>query len=98
MDLTAWTDMEVFRRLPKSGNDKIKDERDKKAMEIREKWLSKNYFFGPNTPGTKTAIKKVSFIDCGQCPLLPEPLQAESFFNLNKLTFMIISFFLSNAQ
>ncbi|XP_066929473.1 regulator of G-protein signaling 22-like [Clytia hemisphaerica] len=71
MDLTAWTDMEVFRRLPKSGNDKIKDERDKKAMEIREKWLSKNYFFGPNTPGSKTAIKKV-LESSGSIRLLPK--------------------------
>lgn len=68
MDLTAWTEMEVFRRMPRGGNDKVKEERDKKAMEIREKWLSKNYFFGHNTPGSKSAVRKVSINSrtCGQ--------------------------------
>ena len=46
--------------MPRGGSDQIREDRDKKAMEIREKWLSKNYFFGSNTPGTKTAIKKVN--------------------------------------
>lgn len=52
--------MEVFRRLPRGTSEKIKEMRDKKAMEIREKWLNKNYFFGASTPATKSGLKKVN--------------------------------------
>ena len=46
--------------MPHGGESKIQEERDKKAMDIREKWLSKNYFLGPNTPATKQGVKMVS--------------------------------------
>ena len=69
-DLMAWTDMETFRRVPRF----MEEKRDKKAREIRDSWLSKKYFFGPDSPATregrnlvsstsdKTAKKMLSFI------------------------------------
>ena len=33
--------------------------RDAKAMEIKEKYLTKKYFFGPNSPAGKEAQQKV---------------------------------------
>ncbi|XP_076806464.1 regulator of G-protein signaling 22-like [Clavelina lepadiformis] len=48
-DLLCWLDMEAFRRLPHQANEK----RDEKAKDIKEKYLHKKYFFGPNSPATK---------------------------------------------
>ena len=59
-DLRAWTDFEVFRITPPGKSDDIENARDKKAMENREKWLGKNYFFGPNSPASKAGQKKAS--------------------------------------
>lgn len=57
-DLKAWTDFEVFRITPRGKNEET-DPRDRKAIENREKWLGKSYFFGPHSPATKAGQKKV---------------------------------------
>lgn len=59
IDLTAWTDMELFRRLPQPTTAKEQEERDRLCIEIREKWLNKSYFFGSNSPASKEAIKQI---------------------------------------
>lgn len=55
-DLMAWTDMETFRRVPRF----MEEKRDKKASEIRENWLGKKYFFGPDSPATREGRNLVS--------------------------------------
>ena len=60
LDLKVWSDMEGFRRMPRGTSGQLKEDRDKKAREIREKWLGKAYFFGPKSPASTSAIKKVS--------------------------------------
>lgn len=56
-DLMAWTDMETFRRVPRP----MEEKRDKKAKEIRDSWLGKKYFFGPDSPATREGRNLVSF-------------------------------------
>ena len=55
-DLTAWTDMETFRRVPRF----MEEKRDKKAREIRDSWLGKKYFFGADSPATREGQNFVS--------------------------------------
>jgi len=52
----AWTDMETFRRVPRF----MEEKRDKKAREIRNSWLGKKYFFGPDSPATREGRNLVS--------------------------------------
>ena len=52
----AWTDMETFRRVPRF----MEGKRDKKAKEIRDSWLGKKYFFGPDSPATREGRNLVS--------------------------------------
>ena len=52
----AWTDMETFLRVPRS----MEEKRDKKAREIRDSWLGKKYFFGPDSPATREGRNLVS--------------------------------------
>ena len=58
--------METFRRVPRV----MEEKRDKKATEIRDSWLGKKYFFGPDSPATREGRNLVSFspmvsLDCG---------------------------------
>ena len=49
--------METFLRVPRS----MEEKRDKKAREIRDSWLGKKYFFGPDSPATREGRNLVSF-------------------------------------
>ena len=49
--------METFRRVPRP----MEEKRDKKAKEIRDSWLGKKYFFGPDSPATREGRNLVSF-------------------------------------
>ncbi|XP_070556314.1 regulator of G-protein signaling 22-like isoform X2 [Ptychodera flava] len=55
MDLMCWLDIEAFRRIPHSDNER----RDEKARDIKLKYLNKKYFFGPNSPAGKEGQNKV---------------------------------------
>ncbi|XP_069127158.1 regulator of G-protein signaling 22-like isoform X2 [Argopecten irradians] len=55
MDLLCWMEIEQFRRMPQ--NDERR--RDDKARELKNKFLNKKYFFGPNSPAGKTAQDKI---------------------------------------
>lgn len=55
-----WTDIEVFRRLPNATTDNQKEKRESKVRDIREKWMSPNYFLGSSSPAKKEAVRKVS--------------------------------------
>ncbi|NWJ01778.1 RGS22 protein, partial [Crypturellus undulatus] len=49
MDLKCWLDIEQFRRMLH----KDKEEREEKSKDIKNKYLNKKYFFGPQSPATK---------------------------------------------
>ncbi|XP_050796549.1 regulator of G-protein signaling 22 isoform X6 [Gopherus flavomarginatus] len=49
MDLMCWLDIEQFRRMLH----KEKEKREEKSKAIKNKYLNKKYFFGPNSPATK---------------------------------------------
>ncbi|XP_060077454.1 regulator of G-protein signaling 22-like [Ylistrum balloti] len=55
MDLLCWMEIEQFRRMPQ--NDERK--RDDKARELKNRFLNKKYFFGPNSPAGKAAQDKI---------------------------------------
>ncbi|XP_064626526.1 regulator of G-protein signaling 22-like isoform X3 [Lineus longissimus] len=55
MDLMCWMDIEAFRRISHSDEKK----RDQKAKDIRTKYLTKKYFFGPNSPAGKEGQETV---------------------------------------
>ncbi|ELW47425.1 Regulator of G-protein signaling 22, partial [Tupaia chinensis] len=48
MDLMCWTDIEEFRRI--AYRDRI--QREAKSIYIKNKYLNKKYFFGPNSPAS----------------------------------------------
>ncbi|NXC49564.1 RGS22 protein, partial [Penelope pileata] len=49
MDLMCWLDIEQLRRMLH----KDKEKREEKSKDIKEKYLNKKYFFGPNSPATR---------------------------------------------
>ncbi|NWQ75069.1 RGS22 protein, partial [Columbina picui] len=49
MDLMCWLDIEQFRKMLH----KDKDKREEKSKDIKNKYLNKKYFFGPNSPATR---------------------------------------------
>ncbi|KAH0617532.1 hypothetical protein JD844_015881 [Phrynosoma platyrhinos] len=49
VDLMCWIDIEQFRRMLH----KNKAQREEKSKEIKNKYLNKKYFFGPDSPATK---------------------------------------------
>ncbi|XP_054984195.1 regulator of G-protein signaling 22 [Sorex araneus] len=48
MDLMCWMDIEQFRRIPYID----REQREAKSISIRNKYLNKKYFFGPNSPAS----------------------------------------------
>lgn len=48
IDLACWTDIEQFRRML------FKDQKqmEAKSIDIKNKYLNKKYFFGPNSPAS----------------------------------------------
>ncbi|XP_060100310.1 regulator of G-protein signaling 22 [Heteronotia binoei] len=61
IDLMCWIDIEQFRRMLH----KDKRQRDEKAKEIKNKYLNKMYFFGPNSPATKEEQEQVMKVGGG---------------------------------
>ncbi|NXI68612.1 RGS22 protein, partial [Anseranas semipalmata] len=49
MDLMCWIDIEQFRKMLH----KDKEKREEKSKDIKNKYLNKKYFFGPNSPATR---------------------------------------------
>ncbi|XP_074640881.1 regulator of G-protein signaling 22-like [Tubulanus polymorphus] len=68
MDLMCWMDIEAFRRIPHTEELR----RDAKAKDIRAKYLTKKYFFGPNSPAGKAGQEKVMAAGGGWGKLLQE--------------------------
>ncbi|XP_032220371.2 uncharacterized protein LOC5519668 isoform X2 [Nematostella vectensis] len=78
-DLMAWTDMETFRRIPKF----MEDKRDKKAVEVRNSWLSKKYFFGNDSPASREGQHLIMNVNGGRVikerPTSPVITEAQKF-------------------
>lgn len=78
-DLMAWTDMETFRRLPQT----MEEKRDKKAREIRDNWLGKKYFFGSDSPATREGRNLIMNLNGGrpikERPRTPVILESQKF-------------------
>lgn len=55
MDLMCWVDIEQFRRMLH----KDKEGREEKSKDIKNKYLNKKYFFGPNSPATRQQQEQV---------------------------------------
>ncbi|NWX04506.1 RGS22 protein, partial [Caloenas nicobarica] len=49
MDLMCWLDIEQFRKMLH----KDKEKREEKSRDIKNKYLNKKYFFGPNSPAAR---------------------------------------------
>jgi len=55
MDLMCWLDIEQFRKMLH----KDKEKREEKSKAIKNKYLNKKYFFGPNSPATRAQQEQV---------------------------------------
>ncbi|XP_021118347.1 regulator of G-protein signaling 22 isoform X3 [Heterocephalus glaber] len=59
MDLMCWTDIEQFRRI----NYRDRNQREAKSIYIKNKYLNKKYFFGPNSPASLNQQNEVQMKD-----------------------------------
>uniref|UniRef100_A0A670KAU7 Regulator of G protein signaling 22 n=1 Tax=Podarcis muralis TaxID=64176 RepID=A0A670KAU7_PODMU len=55
IDLTCWLDIEQFRRMLHRN----KELREAKSKDIKNKYLNRKYFFGPDSPATKMEQEQV---------------------------------------
>ncbi|KAJ8290950.1 hypothetical protein GJAV_G00019550 [Gymnothorax javanicus] len=55
MDLMCWLDIEQYKRLPQ----KDRAEREEMYRDIRSRYLSRRYFFGPNSPASREQQEEV---------------------------------------
>nr|XP_054102342.1 regulator of G-protein signaling 22 isoform X3 [Callithrix jacchus] len=72
MDLMCWTDIEQFRAI----TCRDRNQREAKAIYIKNKYLNKKYFFGPNSPASLYQQNQVMHLSGGWGKLLHEQLDA----------------------
>ncbi|XP_073406554.1 regulator of G-protein signaling 22 isoform X1 [Dendrobates tinctorius] len=70
VDLRCWLDLEHLRR----GSHKNKEERLEVSKDIKDKYLNKKYFFGPNSPATSDQQEQVMKLAGGWGKLLHDRL------------------------
>ncbi|KAM5313710.1 regulator of G-protein signaling 22 isoform 2-T3 [Glossophaga mutica] len=80
MDLMCWTDIEQFRRI----SHKDQKQREAKSMYIKNKYLNKKYFFGPNSPASPRQQDKIMNISGGWGKILHEQLDAPVLLEIQK--------------
>ncbi|XP_066480490.1 regulator of G-protein signaling 22 [Tiliqua scincoides] len=68
IDLMCWIDIEQFRGMLH----KDKAQREEKCKEIKNKYLNKKYFFGPNSPATKEEQEQIMKLGGGWGQILHE--------------------------
>ncbi|XP_016868799.1 regulator of G-protein signaling 22 isoform X7 [Homo sapiens] len=66
MDLMCWTDIEQFRRITYRD----RNQRKAKSIYIKNKYLNKKYFFGPNSPASLYQQNQVQMKDIAEELLL----------------------------
>ncbi|NWX44577.1 RGS22 protein, partial [Steatornis caripensis] len=72
MDLTCWLDIEQFRKMLH----KDKEKSEQKSKDIKNKYLNKKYFFGPNSPATREQQEQLMHSDGGWGQVLDDRLSA----------------------
>ncbi|XP_035887193.1 regulator of G-protein signaling 22 isoform X1 [Phyllostomus discolor] len=80
MDLMCWADIEQFRRI----SYKDQKEREAKSMYIKNKYLNKKYFFGPNSPASLRQQDKIMNMSGGWGRILHEQLDAPVLLEVQK--------------
>ncbi|XP_075351585.1 regulator of G-protein signaling 22 [Mycteria americana] len=72
MDLMCWLDIEQFRKMVH----KDKEKRKEKSKDIKNKYLNKKYFFGPNSPATREQQEQLMHSGGGWRQILHDRLSA----------------------
>ncbi|XP_067392029.1 regulator of G-protein signaling 22 [Emydura macquarii macquarii] len=80
MDLMCWTDIEQFRRMLH----KEKEKREEKSKDIKNKYLNKKYFFGPNSPATKEQQDQLMQLGGGWGHILHDQLSSAVLLEIQK--------------
>ncbi|XP_053786357.1 regulator of G-protein signaling 22 isoform X3 [Desmodus rotundus] len=99
VDLLCWTDIEQFRRI----SYKDQKQREAKSIYIKNKYLNKKYFFGPNSPASPRQQDKIMNSSGGWGRILHEQLDASVLLEvqkrvLNRLENMWLPLFLASEQ
>ncbi|KAM6214249.1 regulator of G-protein signaling 22 [Rhynchocyon petersi] len=81
MDLMCWTDIEQFRRI--LFNDQ--SQRESKSVYIKNKYLNKKYFFGPNSPASLNQQDQIMRLSGGWGKILHDHLDAPVLVEIQKL-------------
>ncbi|XP_018414474.1 PREDICTED: regulator of G-protein signaling 22 [Nanorana parkeri] len=86
MDLMCWIDLEQLRRMPH----KDKEKRQEKSKDIKNKYLNKKYFFGPNSPATRDQQEQVMNLAGGWGKMLHDRLSSAVLVEIQKYVRMRI--------
>ncbi|XP_018123630.1 regulator of G-protein signaling 22 isoform X2 [Xenopus laevis] len=86
MDLMCWIDLEQLRRMPH----KEKEKRQEKSKDIKDKYLNKKYFFGPNSPATRDQQEQVMKLAGGWGKILRDRLSSAVLIEVQKYVRMRI--------
>ncbi|KAF6323649.1 regulator of G protein signaling 22 [Rhinolophus ferrumequinum] len=99
MDLMCWTDIEQLRRITHGD----RKQREAKSIYIKNKYLNKKYFFGPNSPASLSQQGQIMDLSGGWGKYLHEQLDAAVLIEiqkhvLNKLENVWLPLFLASEQ
>ncbi|XP_054446113.1 regulator of G-protein signaling 22 [Pteronotus mesoamericanus] len=99
MDLMCWTDIEQFRRITYRDQ----KQREAKSIYIKNKYLNKKYFFGPNSPASLRQQDQIMNLSGGWGKLLHEQLDGPVLLEiqkhvLNRLENVWLPLFLASEQ
>uniref|UniRef100_A0A673UAT5 Regulator of G protein signaling 22 n=1 Tax=Suricata suricatta TaxID=37032 RepID=A0A673UAT5_SURSU len=99
VDLMCWTDIEQFRRIVYGD----RKQREAKSIYIKNKYLNKKYFFGPQSPASLYQQEQIMNLSGGWGKLLHEQLDATVLLEiqkhvLNKLENVWLPLFLASEQ
>ncbi|XP_066873294.1 regulator of G-protein signaling 22 isoform X3 [Kogia breviceps] len=99
MDLMCWTDIEQFRRMTYRD----RKQREAKYMYIKNKYLNKKYFFGPNSPASLYQQDQIMHLSGGWGKILHEQLDEAVLIEiqkhvLNRLENVWLPLFLASEQ
>ncbi|XP_045416357.1 regulator of G-protein signaling 22 [Lemur catta] len=81
MDLMCWTDIEQFQRIIYRD----RNQREAKSIYIKNKYLNKKYFFGPNSPASVHQQDQIMRLSGGWGKILHEQLDASVLIEVQKL-------------
>ncbi|XP_038540630.1 regulator of G-protein signaling 22 isoform X16 [Canis lupus dingo] len=99
LDLMCWTDIEQFRRIIYGD----RKQREAKSIYIKNKYLNKKYFFGPQSPASQYQQDQIMNLSGGWGQMLHEQLDAPVLIEvqkhvLNKLENVWLPLFLASEQ